>query len=478
MAIALKETSTTIYKRQFEELNKRVDHYTLYRNYMSGNHQLVFASDRYDSAFGKMVKGLVDNRCPAIISAISDKLQLEKLECDDDALQVEIDDWSHRHKFPQTVNRAVDKALTYGNAHVILSLLPNGDVKPHLQVPGSVIVWRNGETDEIEGAIKRWQGSDKIWRLTIWEANRITRMVSKSDNDYAPTEWEAYALDDVQYITMAKPPVFEFINEPDDYGHGQSLLRDVIPMQNALNKGWSDLLVSMEFAAFRQRWATGIDVVIDPTTGEQKPPFVAGVERLWTISNPDARVGSFDATDLTQYDLAINKFLSAMASCARVPMHAFAPSGSWPSGEAMRKAEEPLIARVKDRQEDWGDVVEAIVEYAMQWMGKRTGEAIAIEAEWVEYDNRDALAEANEAKIKSETLLNKRELGMSKQQGLRECDYTEEEIAQMEEENAAETNGMALLASGQPAQTAVNSDFNDMTAPPTPAMTAKNNGSI
>ena len=504
MAIALKDTATAIYKRQLEELNRRVEHYTKYRNYMRGDHQLVFASDRYDTAFGKMVKGLVDNRCPAIISAISDKLQLEKLECDDDMLQVDIDGWSHQHHFPQTVNNGTDKALTYGNAHVILSMLPNGDVKPHLQIPGSVIVWRNDETDEIEGAIKRWQSSDKIWRLTIWEDNRITRLTSKNDSDYAPTEWDAYTLDDIQYITMNRPPVFEFINEPDDYGHGQSLLRDVIPMQNALNKGWSDLLVSMEFAAFRQRWATGVDMVIDPVTGKATAPFEAGVERLWTFGNTDARVGSFEATDLNQYDLAINKFLSAMASCARVPMHAFAPSGNWPSGEAMRKAEEPLIARVKDRQKDWGDVVEAIVEYAMQWMGKvrgkasnitsyltykdawmanavngkpRDNEGITIEAEWVEYDNRDALAEANEDKIQTETLLNKRELGISKQQALRELDYTEEDISTMDKENAAETNGMALLA-GTPSPNTPTMPTMPMDTATQAAMTAKNNGTI
>ena len=139
----------------------------------------------------------------------------------------------------------------------------------------------------------------------------------------------------------------------------------------------------------------------------------------------------------------------------------------------MRKAEEPLIARVKDRQEDWGDVVEAMVEYAMRWMGKINGKVetdITIEAEWVEYDNRDALAEANEAKIISETMLNKLLLGVSKEQTLRELDYTEEDIATMGEENAAETNGMALLA-GQ-------TETVDMTATPTPAMTAKNNGTI
>ena len=462
-----KPTAVDIYKTQLERLNGVADRYNKYRNYMIGAHQLVFASDRYDSAFGKMVKGLVDNRCPAIVAAISDKIQLKALECEDDIAQQTVDDWVHRHKFMQLVNRSADRAITYGESHIILSMLPNGDVKPHLQIPGSVIVWRDDESDEIEGALKRWQGSDRKWRLTIWEGNSITRYISKAEGDFAPSEWEAYEFDDVQYITMGVPPVFVFINEPDDYGNGQSILRDVIPMQNALNKGWSDLLVSMEFAAYRQRWATGIDVVIDPETGEEKPPFKAGVERLWAMSNPDARVGSFDATDLTQYDLAINKFLSAMASVARVPMHSFAPSGSWPSGEAMRKAEEPLIARVKDRQEDWGDVVENIVEYAIKWGG--TYQCV-VKAEWEPYDNRDALAEANEQKIETETLLNKRELGISKQQALRELDYTEEDIETMDEENAAETNGMALLA-GQ-------TETMDMTTPLTPAMTAKNNGTI
>ena len=75
--------------------------------------------------------------------------------------------------------------------------------------------------------------------------------------------------------------------------------------QDAINKYRADALVASEFAAFRQRWAIGIDIPVDPETGRPIEPFKPAVDRLWTFPRPDPedpnqafpQVGEFAATD-------------------------------------------------------------------------------------------------------------------------------------------------------------------------------------
>jgi hypothetical protein len=55
-------------------------------------------------------------------------------------------------------------------------------------------------------------------------------------------------------------------------GGGQSDLKKVIPLQNAINKLATDMIVASEYAGFRQRWATGIEIPDRPGDGAAARP--------------------------------------------------------------------------------------------------------------------------------------------------------------------------------------------------------------
>ena len=96
----------------------------------------------------------------------------------------------------------------------------------------------------------------------------------------------------------------------------------VMSNQDAINKYRADALVASEFAAFRQRWAIGIDIPIDPETGRPIEPFRPAVDRLWTFPRPDPedpnqsfpQVGEFAATDLLPYKLMIETEVGHISS--------------------------------------------------------------------------------------------------------------------------------------------------------------------
>src|SRR5205085_5557231 len=72
-------------------------------------------------------------------------------------------------------------------------------------------------------------------------------------------------------------PVFHFANNADLGQPGRSELEAAIPVQDGLNKSVLDMLVAMEFSAYRQRWAAGIEIEYDEA-GKAIAPFKAGVD--------------------------------------------------------------------------------------------------------------------------------------------------------------------------------------------------------
>lgn len=433
---------TDIVINAHEALRTRYSHYIKYHKYLVGDHPLVYASETYSNIFGDILRTLVDNRLPAIVACVADKLQIDGIRVDE-AKQPVIDTWMHKSLYKRKVASACHRSLNYGDAYVILARTRSGLIRPYLQPPGCVQMWSEDETGEPEGAIKLWPHSDGHWRLTVWDATGMTRYIAKDKTDVAPDTLKDFVEDEHINLGLSRIPVFAFVNNPDDMTEqGQSLLTTVLPMQDMLNKAWSDMAVTMEFSAYPQRWVTGVDPRLDEE-GNEVPYLTPGIERLLTSSSPDSQFGSFNTADLTQYTAVIDKVLQAMASGARVPVHAFAPSGVWPSGEAMRKAEDQLIATAKDRMEDWGNVAENMLTLAFEWQGVTL---VDCECEWVSIDQTDEKAEAETDKIEVDTLIGEVELGISKAEALRKRGYTDDQISEFDSEKALDTAGAAAIS--------------------------------
>jgi hypothetical protein len=104
-------------------------------------------------------------------------------------------------------------------------------------------------------------------------------------------------------------PIVEFRNRPRLLGEGRSEIADVISVQNQINKLVCDMMIAAEFSAFKQRWATGVEIPTDPMTGEPLQAFPAAIERLWAVESEAAKFGElFDGETL---EAATNALLEA-----------------------------------------------------------------------------------------------------------------------------------------------------------------------
>jgi hypothetical protein len=185
---------------------------------------------------------------------------------------------------------------------------------------------------------------------------------------------------------------------------GHSDIAGVIPKQDAINKLIADMIVSSEFQAYRQRWATGLDV---PTDEQGRPieAFKAAVSRLWTVADPDVKFGEFGASDLSNYVKPIETMVQHIAAQTRTPPHyLLGQSGAFPSGESLKSTETGLVAKVTKKQLWFGEAWEEAMRLAFALVGRDDLSAdTSCEALWRDPESRMVAVQADAA-VKDSTI--------------------------------------------------------------------------
>ena len=214
------------------------------------------------------------------------------------------------------------EAVKNGDAYVIVWPNARGEVTIYPNKAGMCTAVYDEETPgRVLWAAKHWRTQDKRVRLNLFYPDRIEKYISQgaSENTLPDAkEFIAFGESEVQsprskvegsksrrvagdtaagsaaLHVIPNPygivPVFHFANNADIGAAGLSELEAAMPVQDALNKSVLDMLVAMEFASYRQRWAAGIEIEYGED-GQPIPPFKAGVDHLWITENQDAKFG-------------------------------------------------------------------------------------------------------------------------------------------------------------------------------------------
>ena len=190
-------------------------------------------------------------------------------------------------------------------------------------------------------------------------AARAGRVPARRRRPPRPPEWEP-ADEFVAANPLGVVPIVPFENRATILGGGACELEDCIPLLRRIDKLTLDLLLTSDVAAFRQKWATGLDVPNDPETGKPVEPYKAAVDRLWVSEGPETKFGTFDASDLGQYLRAIEACVAALCAISRVPAHYLMQSNlaNPPTAESLVSSESGLVAKVRERQRRFGEAWE------------------------------------------------------------------------------------------------------------------------
>jgi hypothetical protein len=430
LATGVPQGSAGWLERLCKALDARSSDMTRFNDYYEGRHPLLFTTSIYRKQFGQLFRGFADNFCGIVVDAEAERLHVEGFrmgsrrkdaQADEDAWYIwqanQLDAWS---------GSAHSEMLVKGEVCVIVSPFVSewpDEKTPLITIEDSIEVIVETSTANRRrrlAALKRWRDDDGRRRATLYLPDRLEKYIERRDE--RPTsamttttvDWVALRVDGEAW-PLPNPigvvPVVPLVNRPRLVGSGRSELESVRPIQDALNFLFTTMLVSADANAFRQRWATGVEIPLDPETGQTVETFRTAIDRIWSTVAPDAKFGDFDETKLEGYRAAIEMAVQHVATITRTPAHyLMGQSGSFPSGESLQVTETALVAKTLNQSRYTGEGWEEVIRLAFQSLGDPRGKIQDSETIWADMETRteaehvDALVKMGSLGVPQEVL--------------------------------------------------------------------------
>lgn len=392
-------------------LMARIGQTKKFQDYYDGLQPLTFVTSKYRAEFGKMLAAISDNWMALVIDAVEERLHVEGFRIGDE-VDGDSDAWdmwqrSHLDADSELVHNS---SLVLGEAGVLVWYdqevdAPEITVESALQV---LVAFAPGSRRRRDAAIKMWLDDwtgrlfaniylpDGVWKFATDATLTGNPWTSEGDSyrqqfgvDVASTySWVPLQPNSFEPNPLGVVPVVPIINRPQLLGRGRSEIIEVTSTQDQINKLVADMIVASEFGAFRQRWATGIEIPTDDE-GKEREPFNAALDRLWHVPTPDAQFGEFGQTDLQNYVTAIENRVQSLASRTRTPPHyLLGNSGTFPSGESLKATETGLIAKARSRMRHFGEGWEEVIRLGFAVSGDARADEQASETIWRDPESR------------------------------------------------------------------------------------------
>lgn len=390
--------------RLLAKLDVRSQQMMVWDNYYSGVQPLAFASDKFREAFGGRFRAFSSNFMALVVDGTRERMEVTGFTLPSQRATKKAWRIWQDNDMDASSQIAHTEALIKGVAYTLVD--PQRFASPRITVedPLDAITESDPRDRRIRRAgLKRWVDDEQRLVVYLYFPDVIWKLRSQAkwERGGAAT-LEPYPQEDESFPTpnpLGLVPLVPLINRPRLHGSGQSEIDSVMSNQDAVNKYRADALVAAEFAAFRQRWAIGLDIPKDPETGQPIEPFKAAVDRLWVVPPPDpedpnpstASFGEFSATDLSPYQRMIESEVGAISSISRLPYHYLLgqPQAVPPSGESLKSSEAGLISKVKTQLIHFGEGWEETIRLALIAVGDSSGADRTSQTEWRDPETRN-----------------------------------------------------------------------------------------
>ena len=296
-----------------------------------------------------------------------------------------------------------------GDTFLIVSWDPSRNrpiFAPNLAFDGyeGVKVHYSDETGEIVMASKRWnvkigqeEDGSRVGerrRMNLYYPDRVERYIS--DDTISGGAWVGYTDNGNDAIIdwtdrFGVPlgvPVFHLAYKRNGFRWGRSILEDIIPLQNMLNKAFVDVIAAADTTAFRLYWLTG--GTLEDADGNA---LTIHPGSMIEIPNPEAKVGYFPGENLRPLIEVVDMFKVSIAQVSQMPLHLFQVSGQNASEGAQKQQEVAII----NKAEKWGvevgnfweDVMEMAIRLSNTSASTRYPEDEIIQTLWGDMEIRD-----------------------------------------------------------------------------------------
>lgn len=434
--------------RLTQELDDRQADMSLYRRLVDDEHDLPMTAES-SLKFQQMAGLSATNLCGLAVEVTAERMEIEGFRFGDDP-DDDKDAWRiyQRSDFDAGSGEVINQALTYGRGFI--SVDPNGGDPLLIQEDARQVIVAyssDGRRDKI-AALKvftdEWTGETFG---TLYLPNVIAKV--KRDMSAAPimigavptTGWtiRSAEVDSVVGNPLGEVPFFELRNRP--LGRTKSEIANIVIPQKRLNMAIYNTDAVAEYGAFRQKWATGIEVPMDPLTGKPVSPFDANVAKMF-IANPPpgaaepARFGDFGATDLSGYLDLGREIALHIGRLQRIPTTYFMKPENL-AAETVALMVSSLIKKCERRVKGYEPGIEAAMRCAFRVLGDPRADEQNAETRWASMETRTVAQDADAAvkltqgehPVITPQTAQEKYLGMSQTERDRDQEWREQNVA-------------------------------------------------
>lgn len=334
-------------KTVYDSITAKRATYNALDGYYHGDQPTVYLTQRMREIFRPLDIAFTENWCSVVVDACNERINLTGFEATDARAEDVLAAAWDRNQIATEASDIHTDALVLGECYAIVWPDEDGLAEVYYNDARMIhCMYSEASPRKMSLAGKLWRGDDGRAKITLYYPDRIEYYTSERKFESVSSA-EAFSPDLSAFPTGQAPnpygqiPVFHFrINRASI-----SDLKNVLPLQNGINKLLADMLVAAEYGAYNQRWV----ISQGDTSGLKNAPG-----EVWDLPAGDGigqgtQVGQFQSTDLKNYLDAIDRLSMAIGVLTRTPKHYFFSQSGDPSGEALIALEAPLNKKAQDR---------------------------------------------------------------------------------------------------------------------------------
>lgn len=416
-------------KKAIDTIVDRRNTYLTAETYYEGTNSEVFPNNRWYKLLGNAGSDFRFNFARTVVDSVLNRLEIANITANTDEANRQINDIWQMNDLQIDADEIHRRALVYGDCYAIVWTDVEGNITVDYNSPLTTVMIYDDERPRVKRfAAKLWQSEDpmdhtkKTSHLNMYYTDRIEKYTMPGEVVNIVSH-SGFVLNEVIENPWGEVPVFHF-RTSKQYGRPEHI--DAYGPQDAINKLIVTHMTTVDYQGAPQRYALSgsgnsaefedfeDDAAVEDNIGRLKN----GPGELWYLKGVD-KVGEFSPADHKVFTEPVKDFVRSMASITCTPLHYFEKTGSIPSGESLRTAEAPLIAKVKDRQITFGSTWADMFRFILKIDNAAEPN---VQVKWKDIESMDSL-DAWEVAVK------KRVVGVSLEQVLIEMGYDTEVAA-------------------------------------------------
>jgi hypothetical protein len=376
----LERTRTTRERLSIDDLDKY---------YRGRPTRIPWLPEQARDEFYRLLDLTKSNYMGLVVDATAERLCVEGFRIGGDA-EADSETWDiwQRSNFDNDSDQAILEALITGQSYVLVS--PGGSegdpAALYAEHPSQAVVEYVPGTGRREAAaglkvwVDDWTGR---WLATLYLPDAIYKFqaVNVKTAGVDGINWQRRTVAG-ELWPLANPLgdvlLVELPNNPRLLTGGVSEIADVTAVQDRICKTLADRLMTQDFGAFPQKWASGYPE--EDGQGRQTRVDI-GRNRMVTSDVAETKFGQWDSAPLDPYSAAKREDVKDIASRTRTPAQYLLGEMSNVNGETLKAAESGLVSKVRQRQRSYGEGLERVVSLARRAQGLG-GPAETIETIW------------------------------------------------------------------------------------------------